>query len=62
MSEITYGRTAIGQLLYDLAFTNATTRWLARKHKMPVAKIREMRAKKSIKSLRRQNKLPAVCV
>jgi hypothetical protein len=58
-NEIVYGKTAIGQLLYDLAFTRLSSRYLARKHHLPVASIREMREGKEIRMLRRQNRLPA---
>lgn len=42
---IAYGRTALGQIVYDLGFTELSDRYLARKHKMPIAKLRELRAK-----------------
>lgn len=44
MHEIRYGRTPIGQLLYDLAFAKLSDRWIARKHRMPVAEVRKCRA------------------
>lgn len=56
-NEIAYGKTAMGQLLYDLAFTNLSSRYLARKHHLPIASIRSMRDKQEIRSLRRQNRL-----
>ena len=43
-AEIVYGRTPRGQLLYDLLMTELTPAYLARKHHLPVSKIREMRA------------------
>ena len=43
MSDPLYGRTPLGQLLYDLGFTRLTEKWLARKHKMPVAEVRRLR-------------------
>jgi hypothetical protein len=49
-----YERTPQGQLLYDLAFTDLSAKYLARKHKIPIAKIRSMRANKEIVMLRRQ--------
>jgi hypothetical protein len=52
MGVIYYGRTPEGQLIYDLAFLNLTDRWLARKHKLPVAVIRRMRESRSMKKLR----------
>jgi hypothetical protein len=57
---VTYGKTPQGQLLYDLAFTNLGTKYLARKHKKPVAEIRRLRAAKEIKNLRKQNGLRQV--
>lgn len=49
-----YGRTPLGQLLYDLAFTDLTDKYLARKHRLPIQSIRNMRAGDSVKKLRRQ--------
>ena len=43
MGEVLYGRTEIGQLFYDLAFTDLSEPWLARKHKMPRAEINRLR-------------------
>jgi len=43
MTETTYGRTPNGQLFYDLAFTDLSESWLARKHKMPRAEINRLR-------------------
>lgn len=43
MEEVTYGRTPIGQLVYDLGFTKLGDKYLARKHKMPIAEIRKCR-------------------
>lgn len=42
-AEIAYGRTDQGQLFYDLAFTDLSEPWLARKHKMPRAEINRLR-------------------
>jgi hypothetical protein len=55
--EILYGRTPEGQLVYDLAFTNLSPKYLARKHRTPVERIRFLRASSEIKKLRRQNRL-----
>jgi hypothetical protein len=44
MTEITYGRTPLGQLLYDLLFTKLSECYLARKHHKPIAEIRALRA------------------
>lgn len=43
-TEIAYGRTPLGQLVYDLGFTKLGDRYLARKHRMKVQTIRECRA------------------
>ncbi len=51
---IAYGKTPIGQLLYDLAFTDLSDRYLARKHRAPIEAIRRMRSRKEIVELRRQ--------
>ena len=42
--EIFFGGTPLGQLLYDLAFARLSDRWIARKHKMPIAEVRKCRA------------------
>lgn len=38
-----YGRTPMGQLLYDLGFARLTDAWVARKHRMPIAQVRRMK-------------------
>jgi hypothetical protein len=43
MTETAYGRTESGQLFYDLAFTDLSEPWLARKHKMPRAEVNRLR-------------------
>jgi hypothetical protein len=43
MKEVTYGRTPLGQLLYDLAFSKLSERYLARKYRLPIAEIRKLR-------------------
>ena len=43
-SEYVYGRTPMGQLVYDLGFTKLDDAYLARKHGMPVEQIRRYRA------------------
>ena len=43
MGETTYGRTESGQLFYDLAFTDLSEPWLARKHKMPRSAVNRLR-------------------
>lgn len=40
---VAYGKTPLGQLLYDLGFTKLSDRYLARKHHMPIAEIRSCR-------------------
>lgn len=57
--QIVYGRTPQGQLLYDLAFTNLAAKYLARKHRIPVASIRRMRGAPELRKLRKQNRLSA---
>ena len=54
---IVYRRNKRGQFLYDLAFTDLDEGYLARKHHMPVAKIRAYRAAREIKALRQKNGL-----
>jgi hypothetical protein len=56
--QILYGRTPQGQLLYDLAFTNLSVKYLARKHRFHASEIRQMREVSAVKKLRRQNHLP----
>lgn len=41
--EPLFTRSALGQLVYDLLFTHLSERYLARKHRIPVARIRNMR-------------------
>ncbi len=41
--EYVYGRTPMGQLLYDLAFAKITEKWIARKHHLPIAKVRHLK-------------------
>lgn len=43
-TEIAYGRTPLGQLVYDLGFTKLSDRYLARKHGMKVQTVRDCRA------------------
>jgi hypothetical protein len=54
---IAYKRNKRGQFLYDLAFTDLDENYLARKHHMPVARIRDYRAAREIKALRQKNGL-----
>lgn len=56
-----YGKTALGQIIYDLAFTNLSAKHIARKHRKPIAEVRELRAAAAIKKLRKQNRMKAVC-
>lgn len=43
MDEVLYGKTEEGQLFYDLAFTDHSEPWLARKHRMPRSEICRLR-------------------
>jgi hypothetical protein len=43
-NQVFYGRTPLGQLVYDLGFTKLSDRYLARKHGLPIAKVRDYRA------------------
>ena len=42
---IVYGRTELGQRVYDFGFAKLTDRWLARKYKMPIADVRALKAR-----------------
>jgi hypothetical protein len=53
-TEIAYGKTPQGQLLYDLAFVDRTDKWLARKHQVPIAEIRNLRKSPILDKLRGQ--------
>jgi hypothetical protein len=54
--EVAYGKTPIGQLLYDLCFVKLTDTWVARKHRIGVAEVRSLRQKPDIKRLSQQVK------
>lgn len=41
--ETMYAKTPLGQMLYDLGFTDLSDRYLARKHQKPIAEIRKLR-------------------
>lgn len=41
--EPMFAKTALGQMLYDLVFSDLSDRYLARKHRHPIAYIRQMR-------------------
>lgn len=43
MRTIAYAKTPFGQFLYDLGFTDLEDRYLARKHRKPIAEIRQAR-------------------
>lgn len=60
MSEIAYGPTPLGQLVFDLLFTKLTPKYLARKHRLPIAEIRRLReaARKSFRKARRASRRP----
>jgi hypothetical protein len=53
--ETAFTKTPAGQLLYDLAFVTRSDKWLARKHRVPVAEIRELRELKAVKKLAAKN-------
>lgn len=42
-TEIAFERTPLGQIIYDLGFVKRSDKWLARKHRIPVARIRALR-------------------
>lgn len=42
--DVAYGRTALGQAVYDFGFTTLTDKHLARKHRMPIGEVRRVRA------------------
>ena len=41
---VAYGRTPLGQLIYDLGFAKLKDATIARKHGMPLAEVRRQRA------------------
>ena len=55
-TNIVYGRTPMGQLLYDLAFVSLTDKWIARKHKISVGEVRHLRQRPEIKKLAEKRK------
>jgi hypothetical protein len=57
-TEVAYGRTPLGQLVYDLGFTKLSDAYLARKHRMKVQTVRDCRAafKRGFKQARRRRK------
>ena len=40
-----FGKTALGQIVYDLGISDLTDRYLARKHHMKIADLRSLRAR-----------------
>lgn len=48
-----FGKTKIGQMLYDLAFVDLTDRWIARKHGYSIAEVRELRNLPQVVKLRK---------
>lgn len=54
--EVTYVKTAVGQLLYDLAFVERTDKYLARKHQVSIGEIRNLRKSPILDKLRGQVK------
>lgn len=57
-AEVYYGKTPFGQLLYDLCFTKLSDKYLARKHGVPIAKMRGYKAaaKRGMSTWRAQRK------
>ncbi len=53
---IAFEKTPIGQLLYDLAFTDNKPRTIARKHKITVASVNRMRETDELRNLRKKVK------
>lgn len=51
-SVVGYGKTAIGQLIYDLCFTEMSAPRIAEKHKLPVDAVRRLRSTKDLAELR----------
>jgi hypothetical protein len=43
MTEIAYGKTEIGQKVYDFGMSKVSDRWLARKYGMPIVEVRALR-------------------
>lgn len=43
--DVLYGRSPLGQLLYDLAFTDLTPKYLALKHGITAPEVSELRSK-----------------
>ena len=56
MSEVSYGRTPQGQLLYDLAFAQLTPKHIARKHGIPIESVRRMLTSAAVKKLIKLNR------
>ena len=58
MGEILYGRTPQGQMLYDFGFAHLTEKWLARKYRMPIARVRDLkrRVRSAHRVLRRRKR------
>lgn len=56
LCQVLYGRTPQGQLLYDLGFTRLGDRYLAKKHAMPLDRLRALRVRvrQSLEPVRRQ--------
>jgi hypothetical protein len=43
MTEIAYGKTEIGQKVYDFGMSKVSDRWLARKYNMSIIDVRALR-------------------
>lgn len=55
---VAYGRTPLGQLIHDLGFTRLSDRYLARKHRLGIGRVRDYRAavKRGLKQGKAQSK------
>lgn len=56
--KVAYGKTPLGQLIFDLGFTRLQERYLARKHAAPIADIRRLRkiVRKGLRDGRQENR------
>ena len=42
-SEVAYGKTLIGKIIYDLAFVTLSDKWISKKYSFPIAHVRQLR-------------------
>lgn len=52
MKTMLFSKTKMGQLVYDLCFTDMTDRAVANRHRIPIVKVRELRLKPAMQRLR----------